>query len=91
VSWVVRLRPEAELDLLFAAGWYEAQRPGLGARFTQEMADLAAMLADNAMMYPEIFEGVRRALSHRFPYVVTYRIDVGEVLVLSVLHMRRNR
>jgi toxin ParE1/3/4 len=91
VSRVVRLRPEAELDLLFAAGWYEAQRPGLGAQFTQEMADITAALAEHALMYPEILEGVRRALSHRFPYVVTYRVDDDEVLVLSVLHMRRKR
>jgi hypothetical protein len=30
VTWRVRDRPEAELDLLVAAGWYEAQRQGLG-------------------------------------------------------------
>lgn len=29
----VRVRPEAELDLLVAAGWYEAQRQGLGTEF----------------------------------------------------------
>ena len=91
MSRVVRLRPEAELDLLFAAGWCEAQRPGLGAQFTLEMAGVIALLADNALMYPEVFEGARRALSHRFPYVVSYRVEEGEVVVLSILHMRRNR
>jgi plasmid stabilization system protein ParE len=29
----VRLRPEAEDDLLDAAAWYEQQLPGLGQRF----------------------------------------------------------
>jgi toxin ParE1/3/4 len=30
---VLRLRPEARLDLEAAASWYEAQEPGLGRRF----------------------------------------------------------
>ena len=40
----VRVRPEAELDLLFAAGWYEAQRLGLGAEFIWEPSGLIASL-----------------------------------------------
>lgn len=34
---VLRLRPEARLDLEAAARWYEAQEPGLGRRFLQEV------------------------------------------------------
>jgi anthranilate synthase component 1 len=34
---VLRLRPEARLDLDAAARWYEAQEPGLGRRFLQEV------------------------------------------------------
>jgi hypothetical protein len=32
----VRVRPEAEQDLLEAAFWYEEQRPGLGHQFLDE-------------------------------------------------------
>jgi toxin ParE1/3/4 len=91
VHWRVRVRPEAELDLLFAAGWYEAQRSGLGAEFLEEMAVLMRSLASNARIYAEVFDGVRRVIARRFPYAVAYRIVDDEVVVLSVLHLRRNR
>ena len=61
MTWRVRVRPEAELDLLVAAGWYEAQRSGLGAEFIEELSRLFASLAENALLYAERFEGVRAA------------------------------
>lgn len=91
MTWRVRVRPEAELDLLISAGWYEAQRQGLGAEFIEELAALVASLGNSALLYPELFPGVRRVFAHRFPYVVAYRIEGDEVVVLSILHMRRRR
>ena len=91
MTWTVRVRPEAELDLLVAAGWYSAQRPGLGAEFLDELDALVTSLAENALLYAQIFDGVRRALARRFPFAVTYQIVDSDVVVLSVLHMRRRR
>jgi hypothetical protein len=50
VTWRVRVRPEAELDMLFAAGWYDAQRAGLGAEFIEEISALVGSLAINAQL-----------------------------------------
>lgn len=91
MTWTVRVRPEAELDLVVAAGWYSAQRPGLGAEFLEELDSLIASLSENALLYAEVLEGARRVFSHRFPYAVTYLITGADVVVLSVLHMRRRR
>ena len=89
MKWTVRVRPEAELDLLVAAGWHTAHRQGLGAEFLEELSALIASLAENALLYAEIFDGVRRVFARRFPYAVTYQITDDEVVVLSVLRMRR--
>lgn len=91
MTWTVRVRPEAELDLLFAAGWYEAQRRGLGGEFVAELSGLIGSLAQSALLYAEVLAGVRRVVARRFPYVVTYQILDDEVVVLSVLHLRRKR
>ena len=91
MTWQVRVRPEAELDLLVSAGWYEDQRAGLGEEYLDDMARLIASLADNALLYPEVFAGVRRAFAKRFPYVVTYQLTTDQVIVISALHMRRQR
>lgn len=89
MTWRVRVRPEAELDLLVAAGWYEAQRQGLGAEFIEELSLLVASLADNALLYADRFEGVRRVFARRFPFAVSFQIVGDEVVVISILHMRR--
>lgn len=91
MTWRVRVRPEAELDLLTSAEWYESQRRGLGGEFLDHMDGLIASLAGSALLYPELFEGVRRVFARRFPYVVTYQLVANEVIVISVLHMRRRR
>ena len=72
-----------------SAAWYENQRKGLGSEFVEEMARLIASLSENALLYPVLFEDVRRVFARRFPYVVTYRLTKRAVVVLSVLHMRR--
>ena len=46
MTWAVRVRPEAELDLLIAASWYETQRTQLGTEFLEEMSALVASLAE---------------------------------------------
>jgi plasmid stabilization system protein ParE len=91
VTRIVRVRPEAELDLLLAAGWYEAQRPGLGAEFLGELELRIASLADNALLYAAQVEGVRRVFARRFPYAVYYQLTDEDVVVLSVMHARRER
>ena len=85
----VRVRPEAELDLVVAAGWYEAHRRGLGAEFLNELELLVASLAENSDLYAEQLTGVRRVFARRFPYVVYYRIIDDDVVVLSIMHVRR--
>lgn len=91
MTWRVRVRPEAELDLLVAAGWYEAQRSGLGAEFIEDLSLLVASLAENALLYADLLEGVRRVFARRFPFAVYFQIIGDEVVVISILHMRRQR
>jgi plasmid stabilization system protein ParE len=91
VTWRVGVRPEAELDLLVAAGWYEAQQQGLGTAFIHELSLLVASLADNALLYAEHFEGIRRVFARRFPYAVYFLVVGDEVVVTAILHMRRSR
>jgi toxin ParE1/3/4 len=89
VSWRVGVRPEAELDVAIAASWYEAQRPGLGTKFIDEISRTVATLADNPLRRREVMEGVRRVLARRFPYAIAYRVEGDEVIVMSILHMSR--
>lgn len=91
MSWLIRVRPEAELDVVAAAIWYESQRPGLGAEFAAEIARAIASLSSSPLRNPEIIDGVRRIVTRRFPYAIAYEAGAGKVMVISVLHMSRER
>jgi len=41
-------------------------------------------------LHPVVYRGVRRAITRRFPYSIYYRMERNEVVVLGVLHMRRD-
>ena len=86
----IRLRPEAEKDLLDAARWYEEQRQGLGKDLLDEIQAMFSMLAEAPMLHPVVHRNTRRAIIHRFPFGIYYRIEGATILVLAVMHASRN-
>ena len=86
----IRLRPEAELDLAEAAKWYDEQRSGLGQEFYDEALVTLSAIADMPSMHAVIYRRTRRALMHRFPFGIFYRIDRDFIAVLAVLHGSRH-
>ena len=84
------LRPEAEGDLEAAVLWYEEQRPGLGDVFSGELFDLFAQIVQSPLRFPAAERTVRRGPLHRFPYVVYFVVDEPAILVIAILHQRRD-
>jgi len=85
----VRFYPEAELELLETADFYDHERPGLGTDFLDEV-DRALR---GAVEYPEaspLALGLTRKLVlKRFPYLVMYYLSGDRVVVSAVAHQRR--
>ncbi|MEK6772270.1 MAG: type II toxin-antitoxin system RelE/ParE family toxin [Pseudomonadota bacterium] len=86
----VRLRPEAEQDLSGAAAWYEMQRQGLGHDFLDEVLEMLSSIAESPLMYPTVHRDTRRALIRRFPFAVYFRVEIGVVVVVAVMHGSRH-
>lgn len=84
------LREEAREDVASAAAWYDAQRPGLGTDFVSEARDLFQQIAERPSCFRPVTQEVRRALLHRFPYVVYFSAAAEEVVILAVVHKRRH-
>lgn len=87
----ITFRPEAQAEALQARDWYEARSPGLGLEFARALEATVARMA----RHPEGFTpaGVadcRRALLRKFPYSLVYRADGDDLLVIAVLHHRRD-
>src|SRR5690606_26523232 len=89
-TWMkIRLLPEAERDIETGADFYESQRPGLGAYFT----DCIATDIDSLKIYGGVHEQYRgyfRSLSKRFPFTVYYKLHGETVDVYAVLDARQD-
>jgi plasmid stabilization system protein ParE len=84
------VRPLAEADLGDAARWYDDERAGLAERFVKDVDITFSRIAEHLLQFPLVTGDVRRALLHTFPYAVYFRTSDEAVVVLAVLHLRRN-
>ena len=84
------VRPLAQADLDDAARWYDAERPGLAARFLSDVDETFARIRERPLQFPAVAGNVRRALLHAFPYAVYFQALDDVAVVLAVLHLRRN-
>jgi hypothetical protein len=80
----------ARAEVIDAQDWYEEQFHGLGARFRAELDLTVQRIADNALQFPIVFQDVRRALLHRFPHYLLFRVEPAAVAVIACFHPRRD-
>ena len=65
-------------------------KPGLSVRFLSDVDRTIARIRERPFEFPAVSSDVRRALLHTFPYAVYFRASDEAVVVLAVLHLRRN-
>jgi len=73
-----------------AVGWYEDQRPGLGAEFFDSVVQATSLI----QTHPEIGtldsnRRTRRVLVQRFPYQVVYSLTPDEIIIVAIAHLKR--
>ena len=90
MSLPVRVRREAEGDLAEAAAWYEAQRPSLGQAFLDEVDAAFERIGEEPLRYPVLHRQTRRALIHRFPFGIFFRVTEEAIVIIAVLHASRD-
>jgi plasmid stabilization system protein ParE len=86
---MVILHSQAETEMEEAYDYLEAQRPGLGDAFSEELESAFRELAQAPDRWAEIEPGFRRFRLRRFQYGLIYRITNGVVEVLAVAHLAR--
>jgi plasmid stabilization system protein ParE len=84
------IRPEAENDLEESFLWYQEQSPGLGFEFLRCIDAAFETIMEYPDLYQKVYKDVRRALPRRFPYEIFYIIEGNKIVVLAVLHAKRD-
>src|SRR4051812_43089952 len=90
MSLPLRLLPEARAEFDDAADRYELQQAGLGVDFVARVREVFQRIAANPRLHATVYRDVRKAVVRRFPYIVLYREEAGEVIVIPVFHTSRD-
>jgi plasmid stabilization system protein ParE len=77
-------------DLNWAYVRYERERKGLGEEFLGEVRATASSVLEMPRAYPVIRRDTRRALIHRFPYGLFYRLIDETIVIVACLHTSRD-
>ncbi len=84
------VRPEAEAELEEAFAWYEQQVAGLGEHFLLAIDATIDSIQRNPLQYPVVYNGIRRALTRRFPYQVFFVVEDMQISIIAIFHGMRN-
>ena len=90
MTYKLVIRPEAESDLKEAFYWYEDKRPGLGYDFLLQVDAGLRFIKRNPEVFPAEYKSSRKHLIKRFPYKIIYLVEKEKLIVLAVIHGRRN-
>ncbi len=90
MAYILSIRKEAEADIAEAYQYYESCREGLGADFISCIDEAISRVQNNPKQFRTVLDRVRRALVRKFLYGIYYTIHENEIIVLAVVHARRN-
>lgn len=76
-------------ELRAAQEYYNQQQPGLGDELVDEVRETSVRIKTDPLRWSELVSGVRRCITHRFPYALLYSIENESILVIAVMHLHR--
>jgi toxin ParE1/3/4 len=85
----VLFRDSASEDVHQAKNWYDERQKGLGARFTDSLRLVVALISEHPLACAVVYRGLRRALLPGFPYALFYLVGEDCLRVVACLHQHR--
>ncbi len=86
---IVRLLAPAQAELVEAVDYYNSQSEGLGYEFAAEVRQTLQRIVEHPQAWHPLSPSTRRCRTRRFPYGVVYQVRDEEILVVAVMHLRR--
>lgn len=85
----IEFHPEALAEFEDAACYYANCQKGLESRFIFSIESALSQIQKTPTRWRVFEEDVRRYLTRVFPYAVLYTIEKNYVLIIAVMHCRR--
>ena len=81
--------PEAADEFAEAVRFYKQRGRNLGKRFSSEVRINIRKIVETPERWRVLEEDVRRCLVRVFPYLVLYTVESDFILIIAVMHGRR--
>ena len=81
--------PQALIEYEQAAGYYAGHRAGLEREFINAVEHAIDQILRAPHTWRKFEDDVRRCLTRVFPYAVLYSIEPDAILIIAVMHNRR--
>lgn len=85
----LEFHPEAEMELVEEAAYYELQVPGLGERFEAEVRRATDILLDHPEIGSPADPHLRKFVLNRFPFTLYYSVTSDVLRIEVVAHQSR--
>jgi plasmid stabilization system protein ParE len=85
----LEFHPEAELELIEAAVYYDKQVPGLGEHFESEICYATDLLLNQPEIGLPADPDLRKFILTRFPFILYYSLAADVLRIEAVAHQRR--
>jgi len=85
----VVLLDAARADLAAAVDWYHDCQPGLETDFLLCLEETIDRVARHPLAYALVHDEFRKAMIHRFPFAIIYRVARGQIYIAAILHTSR--
>ncbi len=80
----------SEKDIESAYSWYEERRQGLGYDFILNLEAGFELILRDPFIFKKEYKSARKHIIKRFPYKIIYIVEDLKVVVIAVLHGKRN-
>ena len=81
--------PEALTEFEQATRYFSDIQSALGLRFVASVESAIGRILESPAAFRPFEPGVRRCLTHIFPYALLYSVESDHILILAVMHCRR--
>ena len=85
-----RFTSAALKELTQATLYYEQRQNGLGTAFVDEVEATVNRILQFPTAWHQLSPRTRRCRTHRFPFGLFYQIRTDEILITSVMDLRRD-
>ena len=85
-----RFHPEAQIEMVESAKYYETEQEGLGKRFLEAVRAATRRVCLFPAIYQRVQDNIRQCSVDRFPFGIVFRERPDHVQIIAVVHFRRD-